>query len=199
MSNQNEKAIRSETFWIIPGCLMVGPYPSGSSELELKERLAWLSDQKVSTIVSLTEIGETTTAGKELIPYKSNLPKSIRVESAPIPDGRAPTIIQMQEILNFLESEIASRRCVYVHCRGGKFRTRMVIACFLIRHFCLTDVCALAMDDSIRSAQGIPTYALTESQRRFVTQWSKLNTEQSDVHGAADRAVSNRQPSPASR
>jgi len=94
-------------YWVVPGRLAAGPYP--------EKRLAF------DTFVDLTEEGEL--ARYEADDHRRH----------PIADFGVPTVEAMDDILADVDAALADGRTVYLHCRGGKGRTGMAVACWLIR------------------------------------------------------------------
>lgn len=59
---------------------------------------------------------------------------TVRFRRFAIPDVSTTTPEHIFEILHWIDGEIAAGRPVYVHCRGGRGRTGMVVGAWLVRH-----------------------------------------------------------------
>jgi len=113
------------TYWVIPGRLLAGEYPSGSEESLAGARLQRLGAAGIDYFVDLTEHGE-------LPGYSHLLPFRTRYLRSEIADTWVPNnVSQMQGLLSDIREALAAGRRIYVHCRAGIGRTGMVIGCFL--------------------------------------------------------------------
>ncbi|MFI4906430.1 MAG: dual specificity protein phosphatase family protein, partial [Steroidobacterales bacterium] len=113
------------TYWVLPGILLAGEYPSGSTEAETRERLQRLLDAGIDFFLDLTEAGERPE-------YQALLPADVDYLRCAILDASVPAdLAQMRVILAHLQTAVAVGRRVYVHCRAGIGRTATVIGCYL--------------------------------------------------------------------
>ena len=114
------------SYWVIPGKVLAGEHPVGSSRESTRERLQRLIDVGVECFIDLTE-------PNEIKAYDRDLPFSIEYLRKPIKDHSTPAQrVHMAEILDCMHDALQSGRCVYVHCRAGIGRTGTVIGCFLV-------------------------------------------------------------------
>lgn len=97
--------------------------PHPGSATELSDNLAWLSDQGIDAIVSLTE---------EPLPDESMAAHSLRSTHIPIPDGTAPTPEQIDEFIALVVAAKAQDESVAVHCLAGLGRTGTMLAAWSI-------------------------------------------------------------------
>lgn len=90
----------------------------------LEADLAWLKDQGIGALLSMTELPlpEEALARYEL--------KSLHL---PVEDMTAPTPEQLMQALEFIDWQRAHGRSVAVHCLMGQGRTGTVLAAYLIR------------------------------------------------------------------
>jgi polymorphic toxin system DSP-PTPase phosphatase-like protein len=97
---------------------------AASLHVALDEDLAWLREQGIGALLSLTE-----TPLAEGVITRHGLP----VLHLPIPDLQAPTPDEFVRALGFIDRQRAERRAVAVHCLAGQGRTGTVLAAFRIR------------------------------------------------------------------
>lgn len=160
------------SYWVMPGRLLAGEHPSGTSRSDSMVRLKRLLDAGVTSFLDLTE-------EDELPSYHTMLPElteqPIRYRRLSITDHSVPESAgRMSDILDHLHAELAANRCVYVHCRAGIGRTGTTIACHLIR-------AGRAHEDALAHLQQLwrqcdrsrnwPTVPETEEQIAFVRAW----------------------------
>jgi ADP-ribosylglycohydrolase len=156
------------SYWVVPGKVLAGEHPGGTTVEATRERLERLLAAGVDCFIDLTEPGE-------LKPYDVELPLSIEYLRKPIRDHGIPAQrLHMAEILDCLHDALQSGRCVYVHCRAGIGRTGMVIGCLLVERGLAGDV---ALDELNRlwqyseRSQSWGSVPETDEQVGFVRKW----------------------------
>ena len=117
------------SYWVKPGRLLAGEYPTGRDKNLTDAGRARVNDllaAGISCFVDLTEEGECP-------PYQSLLPVTVTYLRRSIRDQRVPRRpTQMRRILDEIAGVLAAGGNVYVHCRAGIGRTGTVAGCFLV-------------------------------------------------------------------
>jgi ADP-ribosylglycohydrolase len=160
------------SYWVIPGRLLAGEYPGGSSRADAMQRLQKLLAAGVTSFLDLTE-------EEELPAYHTLLPKlteqPIRHKRWSITDHGIPeSSKRMSDILDYLDAELRAGRCVYVHCRAGIGRTGTTIACHLIRSGLANDAALDRLQSLWRfcaRSQNWPHVPETDEQLEYVRLW----------------------------
>src|ERR1700682_3389124 len=116
----------SNCYWVLPGQLLAGEHPGGSTAAATRVRLRRLLEAGVSCFIDLTQ-------RDELPPYDADLPLGVDYFRKPIPDHGIPLQPgHMAELLDCLREALRSGRVVYLHCRAGIGRTGTVAGCLLV-------------------------------------------------------------------
>lgn len=108
--------------WLIEGQL------AGSVGLIHHIELAWLREQGVRAIVSLTEF---SLRREKLLLHQLD-PLRFVYHHIPVVDETAPSQEQVNEFIGFVNDMLNQERAVLVHCRGGYGRTGTMLACYLV-------------------------------------------------------------------
>jgi len=121
-------------YWVIPGRILAGAYPSSVNEEERRLILEGLLAVGIKTVINLTESGEVNHYGVELYDYSAEFRTSgIETVRKPIVDVSIPTHEEMDEILDLIDDRLANDQPVYFHCWGGVGRTGTVLGCYLLK------------------------------------------------------------------
>ena len=167
----------SNSYWVLPGQLLAGEYPGGTTPELTRARLAGLLERGIDCFLDLTQ-------PQELDPYESALPSASRYLRRPIVDHGTPRHRdEMAEILGCLRVALGEGRRVYLHCRAGIGRTGMVAGCLLVERGLAGEDALAELNrlwrQSARSKQW-PSVPETADQIEYVRRWTPLPVEESD-------------------
>ncbi len=122
-----------DSYWVIPGQVLAGPYPGDYTESASAEKLGAFLDVGVTVFLDLTE------ADEGLEPYAAILERVASergIEAAhrrmPICDMGVPEREEMTATLALIAEALAAEEVVYVHCLGGMGRTGTAVGCLLV-------------------------------------------------------------------
>ncbi len=172
-------ALPNDSFWVIPGLLLAGPYPGSLKKDAAQRTLTELLQTGVTTFIDLTEERETALQGKPLYPYAPLL-REIAAERGvdvnylrfEIRDVSVPPLWKMEAIIAAIEIAIANDEAVYVHCLGGIGRTGTVLGCYAIHSGASAEQVLPELAELRRHTGRATTKSPeTSEQRDFVTNW----------------------------
>ena len=106
----------SKLWNVLPNKLYGMPAPE-------KKDLENLSEKGVKSIVCLLEDNSNIEA------YNTNGFESLWL---PVPDNEAPTLEQVEKLVEFIDEQNKNNNPIAIHCQGGKGRTGTLIASYLI-------------------------------------------------------------------
>ena len=156
------------TYWLWAGHVLAGEHPAKEGEEQLFEKLQLFALAGITHFIDLTSPAD---------PVKTYQPLggAVRINH-PITDFGVPSPLQMQGILQSIQSALSQGGKVYVHCKGGIGRTGTVAATWLTEKG-LDDKQALAL--LLQKWQAMdkrfeePHTPETQAQRAFVRTWHK--------------------------
>jgi protein-tyrosine phosphatase len=156
------------TYWLWAGHVLAGEHPAKEGEEQLSEKLQLFALAGITHFIDLTSPAD---------PVKTYQPLggAVRINH-PITDFGVPSPLQMQGILQSIQSALSQGGKVYVHCKGGIGRTGTVAATWLTEQG-LDDKQALAL--LLQKWQAMdkrfeePHSPETQAQREFVRTWHK--------------------------
>jgi len=168
------------SYWVIPGKLLAGPYPSCPDPGLAHEKLKNLLHCGIRHLIDLTEAQEVDLYGGGCLRYgellaglASELGVEVEHTRISISDMSTPSTRRMRLILEAIDASLARDRPVYLHCWGGIGRTGTVVGCFLVRRG-LSGEEALERIRELR--RGLPAEQepspSTEEQRELVRTWA---------------------------
>ena len=103
--------------WIDEPLLAACAEPGG------QEQLAWLRDQGVDILVTLTE---------ETLPRTWVDAAGLMSVHVPIPDMDVPAVDQLEQVMSVIDKARAGGMGVAVHCLAGRGRTGTVLAAYFV-------------------------------------------------------------------
>lgn len=174
------QSLPGDAFEVIEGLLYAGPYPSSFYLQEAVDKAKAFTDLGIDVFVDLTEEDESNDRLQKLYPYAKlfrviadsrGVPEPLHVRR-PIPDMGVPTVEEMAETVELIESLTADGQTVYVHCWGGIGRTGTVLGCLAVNRGTPHDE---VLDELARQRAGtkraIYESPQTEEQRAFIMGW----------------------------
>lgn len=139
-------------YWVVEGRLAGCSRPN----LAIADDLAWLRDQGIGAVLTLTE---------QPLPTDLLARNGLVGLHIPVDDMTAPTPAQLDEALDFIHAQI-QLHAVAVHCLMGMGRTGTVLAAYLIRH-------GASPDDAIRHIRSLCDGAIcTPGQERALANFA---------------------------
>lgn len=169
------------SYWVVPGRLLAGFHPGDPDPREAERKLGALLDCGILTLIDLTEADECDLPGRSFGNYAPLLERLARERGIaashlrlPIEDGGVPSAERLERILEAIEGALARGRSVYLHCWGGRGRTGLVAACYLIAHGRATGDDFARVLAGLRGPKAVPGESpQTGEQRAFVRDWTR--------------------------
>jgi hypothetical protein len=166
-----------DSYWVVPGKLLAGEYPSVSFSLDVtRRRLAAFLDGGFDTYINLTCEGEAQEYAPMLSKMAADRGRTVNCFQHPIGDYGMPTIAEMRAILDEIDSELTAGRKVYVHCYGGIGRTGTSVGCYLVRHGRTGEQALKQLATwwhGVPKSQRFPNSPETLEQEKFVLDWQE--------------------------
>ena len=178
------------SYWVIPGEIMAGPFPGSSEDFNAKLRVRSLFDTGIRAFINLQEEGEMVARDAK---YNENYWDFFRlflknsgeeeieggaIRRFSIPDKNVPSVELMKKILDEIDMLHAKKIPIYIHCWGGIGRTATVVGCWMMRHGIATRSTVLDEIFTLRQIGVDPAYLglrspETDEQERFVLAWQR--------------------------
>jgi atypical dual specificity phosphatase len=104
--------------WVVEGKL------AGSGLPVTKNEFKWIVDKGIKSIVTVREVP---------LPFEWFDGADIDYVHLRVEDFGAPTLEEIDEVVNFIDKKIRGNRPVMVHCAAGKGRTGAVLAAYMVK------------------------------------------------------------------
>jgi len=163
-----------DSYWVIEGRLLAGPFPGSFDDDLTRLRLAEFIAAGVSFFLDLTSPGERPPYHPFLKGQRTPDGRICVYRNLPVPDFGVPPPSRMHEILATISRALGQGHTVYLHCWGGIGRTGTAVGCLLVEEGfdgdrALAEVQRL-LDQSERGGGGCQSPE-TGEQRKFVRDW----------------------------
>ncbi|MGC8829082.1 MAG: ADP-ribosylglycohydrolase family protein [Verrucomicrobiia bacterium] len=175
MAEDNDKPTWN-CYWLQPGRVMVGEYPSSRALANTQEKLRNFLNAGFSCFIDLTEEGEMPSYVDILKDEAKKLGRNVEYIRIPIRDVGIPTKDYMVRILDAIDRAVLDNHIVYVHCRGGIGRTAIVAGCYLVRHGMSGEQALEALQrmlEEVEPGDVVPRTPGTYEQQYFIKNWKE--------------------------
>ena len=169
----------ANAYWVRPGQLLAGEYPSAPHADVARRRVDALIGAGITYVMDLTTDDDPLDAYDDLLRERAAaLGSSVVYSPRPIRDLDCPSAGEMRAILDEIDAAIEQGHVVYVHCWGGVGRTGTVVGCHLVRRghtgaAALDEVARLFGTMSPVKLSEHPRSPETQAQRAFVRGWAE--------------------------
>jgi ADP-ribosylglycohydrolase/protein-tyrosine phosphatase len=163
-----------DSYWLLPGRLLVGAYPGSRSRAQSMDRLRRLLEAGVTCFIDLTEVDEVPSYDA-MLPFETPTGRRVEHLREPIVDHGVPAGREtMARILAMLDGALDAGHTVYLHCRAGIGRSAMAAGCWLAERsgdgeHALNEL-ARCWPQAAQSRYW-PRVPETDEQVRFVLEW----------------------------
>lgn len=175
MSQTTPKRPIPESYWVFPGQILAGEYPTTSYSPErARQRLNAFLQAGFNTFFDLTSPGELTPYEPVLEEEATDYGIEITYRRFAINDFGLPSLEKMLAILDAIDTARQSGRKIYLHCQGGIGRTGTVVGCYLVEQGMGGQQ---ALDQLAEWWRNVPKSAFyphspeTTAQEEFVRNW----------------------------
>jgi len=147
--------------WVIPQKLAGSGLPSSF------DQLTWLASNGVKSLITVREIPLPKIWFEKINSQYGELENYFLKTD----DYNAPTIDEIQEVVEYIEDKIHANKPVLVHCAAGKGRTGTVLAAYFIKNEGLTPV------EAVKKLRGMrPGSIQSERQEMAINTFYKFLT-----------------------
>jgi hypothetical protein len=166
-----------DAYWVIPGRLLAGEYPTVTFNPEANERrLGAFLGYGFDTFINLTSLGEAEDYSPLLCKLAQARSQTVNCLRFPVNDYGLPAQHEMTNILDAMDGALETGHRVYLHCYGGIGRTGTVMGCYLVRHGlsgsqALEQLAAWWL--GVPKSKRFPNSPETLDQEKFILNWQE--------------------------
>jgi ADP-ribosylglycohydrolase len=163
-----------ETYWVLPGRLLVGEYPGSHSRAEAMDRISRFIGAGISCFIDLTEPDECP-AYEQLLPKTMRRGIGVKYLREPIVDHGVPGgADQMARIIGAIDDALGDGHNVYLHCRAGIGRSALAAGCWLAEKRGSTAAAVAELNESWQQAAQSSSWSRvpeTDQQLEYLARW----------------------------
>jgi hypothetical protein len=122
-----------QSYTILNGKIICGSYPYDLNPHIGEKIIASLLEKGINVFIDLTETDEKTSEGIKLLQYETSLNDRAQYINISInEESHRTNLIKVESMINELLQE---GKKIFLHCRGGHYRTSLVCTYYLMQHF----------------------------------------------------------------